>query len=99
MAFFKKSSFGNAHLTDADRKRIADIDNSPAMENRKCKYQMTLKHPSIKAEICISVYGKDVEMVKDNIAEYLKFFRAADKRWELIKAEDMKKKDDEEEMT
>ena len=38
MAFFKKSSFGNAHLTDADRKRIADIDNSPAMENRKCKY-------------------------------------------------------------
>ena len=38
-------------------------------------------------------------MVKDNIAEYLKFFRDADKRWELIKTEDMKKKDDEEEMT
>ena len=99
MAFFKKSSFGNVHLTDADRKRIADIDNSPAMENRKCKYQMTLKHPGIKAEICISVYGKDTEMIKSNIAEYLKFFRAADKRWELIKTEDMKKKDDEEEMT
>ena len=38
-------------------------------------------------------------MVKSNIAEYLKFFRDADKRWELIKTEDVKKKDDEEEMT
>ena len=38
MAFFKKSSFGNAHLTDEDRKRIADIDSNPAMENRKCKF-------------------------------------------------------------
>ena len=38
MAFFKKSSFGNAHLTDADRKRIADIDSNPATENRKFKY-------------------------------------------------------------
>ena len=99
MTFFKKSSFGNAHLTDEDRKRIADIDSNPAMENRKCKFQITLKHSDIKAEICISVYGKDAEMVRSNIAEYLKFFRDADKRWELIKTEVMKKKDDEEEMT
>jgi len=40
--------FGYHYMTDADRERIANIDNNPFMEHRKCKYRLTLSHPDIK---------------------------------------------------
>lgn len=94
MAFFKKSSFGNAHLTDADRKRIAAIDSNLANEHRKCKIGLTLGHPNIKAQIYIIVYGKDEFETKEHIIEYLNFFKEKDKKWKIIKTEDLKKHED-----
>ena len=85
MAYFKTKKTKEPYLTASDRERIARIDSNPHFVNRKLKVQIVLKHPKIKAEICITVYGKDKDMLKEKIAANLADFQASDKKWKLAK--------------
>lgn len=87
---YKIKKLKEPYLTEADRKRIADLDHNPWLEDRKLKVGITLKHPSIKAEIYIVCYGKNKEMLKQYIAEHLDFFQKHDKQWKLINVEELK---------
>ena len=84
MAYFKTKKAKEPYLTASDRERIATIDNNPHLVNRKLKVQMVLRHPKIKAEVCIAVYGKDKDMLKEKIAANLADFQASDKEWKLV---------------
>lgn len=90
MAYYKSKKVKEPYLTAADRERIARIDCNPHLVNRKLKVQMVLKHPKIKAEICITVYGKDKDMLKMYIAENLAAFQKSDKKWKLAQVIDIK---------
>ena len=85
MSYFKTKKAKEPYLTASDRERIATIDDNPHLVNRKLKVQMVLKHPKIKAEVCIVVYGKDKDMLKEKIAANLADFQASDKKWKLAK--------------
>ena len=95
MAYFKPKKTKEPYLTVSDRERIATIADNPHFVNRKLKVQMVLKHPKIKAEICITVYGKDKDMLKEKIAANLADFQASDKKWKLAKVIDLKISSDE----
>ena len=95
MAYFKTKKTKELYLTASDRERIATIDNNPNLVNRKLKVQMVLRHPKIKAEVCIVVYGKDKDMLKEKIAANLADFQASDKKWKLAKVIDLKTFSDE----
>ena len=95
MAYFKTKKTKELYLTASDRERIATIDNNPHLVNRKLKVQMVLRHPKIKAEVCIVVYGKDKDMLKEKIAANLADFQASDKKWKLAKVIDLKTFSDE----
>ena len=95
MAYFKTKKAKELYLTASDRERIARIDSNPHLVNRKLKVQIVLKHPKIKAEICITVYGKDKDMLKEKIAANLADFQASDKKWKLAKVIDLKVSSDE----
>ena len=95
MAYFKPKKTKEPYLTVSDRERIATIDNNPHLVNRKLKVQMVLKHPKIKAEICITVYGKDKDMLKEKIAANLADFQASDKKWKLVEVIELKASSDE----
>lgn len=94
MAYFKKKT-KEPYLTAADRERIARLDNNPHLENRKLKVQMVLKHPKVKADVCITVYGKDKAMLKERLSENLAFFQASDKKWKLAEVIDLKAQSEE----
>ena len=95
MAYFKTKKIKESYLTASDIKRIATIDSNPHLVNRKLKVQMVLKHPKIKAEICITVYGKDKDMLKEKITANLADFQASDKKWKLAEVIDFKASSDE----
>ena len=84
MSYFKTKKVKEPYLTASDRERIARIDSNPHLVNRKLKVQMVLRHPKIKAEVCIAVYGKDKDMLKEKIAANLADFQASDKKWKLV---------------
>ena len=95
MAYFKTKKAKEPYLTASDRERIARIDDNPHLVNRKLKVQMVLKHPKIKAEICITVYGKDKDMLKEKITANLADFQTSDKKWKLAEVIDFKTSSDE----
>ena len=95
MSYFKTKKAKEPYLTASDRERIATIDNNPHLVNRKLKVQMVLKHPKIKAEVCIAVYGKDKDMLKEKIAANLADFQASDKKWKLAKVINLNTSSDE----
>ena len=95
MAYFKFKKAKELYLTASDRERIAAIDDNPHLVNRKLKVQMVLKHPKIKAEVCIAVYGKDKDMLKEKIAANLADFQASDKKWKLAEVIAFKASSDE----
>ena len=95
MAYFKTKKVKEPYLTASDRERIARIDSNPYFVNRKLKVQMVLRHPKIKAEVCIVVYGKDKDMLKEKIAANLTDFQASDKKWKLVEVIDFKASSDE----
>ena len=95
MAYFKTKKTKEPYLTASDRERLATIDDNPYLINRKLKVQMVLKHPKIKAKICIIVYGKDKDMLKDKITANLADFQASDKKWKLVEVIDFKLKAEE----
>ena len=95
MSYFKTKKAKEPYLTASDRERIATIDNNPHLVNRKLKVQMVLKHPKIKAEVCIAVYGKDKDMLKEKITANLADFQTFDKKWKLAKVIDLKASSDE----
>ena len=95
MSYFKTKKAKEPYLTASDRERIARIDSNPHLVNRKLKVQMVLKHPKIKAEVCIAVYGKDKDMLKEKITANLADFQTFDKKWKLAKVIDLKASSDE----
>ena len=95
MAYFKTRKTKEPYLTASDRERISRIEDNPHLVNRKLKVQMVLRHPKIKAEICITVYGKDKDMLKEKIAANLADFQTSDKKWKLAKVIDLKASSDE----
>ena len=95
MAYFKTKKAKEPYLTASDRKRIATIDDNTHLVNRKLKVQMVLRHPKIKAEICITVYGKDKDMLKEKITANLADFQTSDKKWKLAEVIDFKTSSDE----
>ena len=95
MAYFKTKKTKEPYLTASDRERLATIDDNPHLVNRKLKVQMVLKHPKIKAKICIIVYGKDKDMLKEKITANLADFQASDKKWKLAEVIDLKASSDE----
>ena len=95
MAYFKTKKAKEPYLTASDRERIARIDSNPHLVNRKLKVQMVLKHPKIKAEICITVYGKDKDILKEKIAANLADVQASDKKWKPEQVIDLKVSSDE----
>ena len=95
MAYFKTKKTKAPYLTASDRERIAKIDSNPYFVNRKLKVQMVLKHPKIKAEICITVYSKDKDILKEKIAANLADFQTSDKKWKLVEVIDFKLKAEE----
>ena len=95
MAYLKTKKTKELYLTASDRERIARIEDNTYHVNRKLKVQMVLRHPKIKAEICITVYGKDKDMLKEKIAANLADFQASDKKWKLAKVIDLKVSSDE----
>ena len=82
-------------MTTSDRERITAIDNNSHLVNRKLKVQMVLRHPKIKAEICITVYGKDKDMLKEKITANLADVQAFDKKWKLAKVINLNTSSDE----
>ena len=90
MAYQKTKKIKEPYLTAADKERIAKLDANPHIIDRKLKVQIVLKHPNIKAEVCITVYGKDKEMLKKSITEHLALFQTSDKKWKLIEVIDLK---------
>ena len=95
MAYFKTRKTKEPYLTASDRERISRIEDNPYFVNRKLKVQMVLRHPKIKAEICITVYGKDKDMLKEKITANLADFQASDKKWKLVEVIDLKTFSDE----
>ena len=95
MSYFKTKKAKEPYLTASDRERIATIDDNPHLVNRKLKVQMVLKHPKIKAEVCIAVYGKDKDILKEKIIANLADFQTFDKKWKLAKVIDLKASSDE----
>ena len=95
MAYFKTRKTKELYLTASDRERIARIEDNPYFFNRKLKVQMVLRHPKIKAEICITVYGKDKDMLKEKITANLADFQTSDKKWKLAEVIDFKTSSDE----
>ena len=95
MAYFKTKKAKEPYMTASDTERIATIDNNPHLVNRKLKVQIVLKHPKIKAEVCIAVYGKDKDMLKEKITANLADFQASDKKWKLAEVIDFKASSDE----
>lgn len=77
-------------LTDADCKRIAAIDQNPWTVGRKCKYQLTLANPKQKAVISITIYGKDVDEIKEKIVWHQHWFDANSKGWKIVEAKNVK---------
>ena len=82
-------------MTTSDKERIVRINDNPHLANRKLKVQMVLKHPKIKAEVCIAVYGKDKDMLKEKIATNLADFQTSDKKWKLAEVIALKVSSDE----
>ena len=95
MSYFKTKKAKEPYLTASDRERIARIDSNPHLVNRKLKVQMVLRHPKIKAEVCIAVYGKDKDMLKEKITANLADFQASDKKWKLVEVIELKASSDE----
>ena len=95
MSYFKTKKAKEPYLTASDRERLATIDDNPYLVNRKLKVQMVLKHPKIKAEVCIAVYGKDKDMLKEKITANLADFQASDKKWKIVEVIDFKASSDE----
>ena len=95
MAYFKTRKTKEPYLTASDRERISRIEDNPYFVNRKLKVQMVLRHPKIKAEICITVYGKDKDMLKEKITANLADFQTSDKKWKLAEVIDFKTSSDE----
>ena len=95
MAYFNTRKTKEPYLTASDRERISRIEDNPYFVNRKLKVQMVLRHPKIKAEICITVYGKDKDMLKEKITANLADFQTSDKKWKLAEVIDFKTSSDE----
>ena len=95
MAYLKTKKTKELYLTASDRERIARIEDNTYHVNRKLKVQMVLRHPKIKAEICITVYGKDKNILKEKIAANLADFQTSDKKWKLVEVIDFKLKAEE----
>ena len=95
MSYFKTKKAKEPYLTASDRERIATIADNPHLVNRKLKVQMVSKHPKIKAEVCIAVYGKDKDMLKEKIAANLADFQVTDKKWKLVEVIELKASSDE----
>ena len=87
---YEKKRVKEPTLTDADRKRIAAIDSNQWTVGRKFKYLITLAHPKIKANLALTIYGKDMDEIKTQILWHQKWFSAQDAKWKIIEAKDLK---------
>lgn len=96
MEFKKKKGFTGKYMTQADRERLAKVDHDPRNDWQKCKYLLVLGKKGLKQEICIKVYGKDEDEIKQHIKEHLEFFKSNDKNWTILRTENLKQKEESE---
>jgi len=80
-------------LTEADRKRIAAIDENPLKIHQRYQVGATFSHPDVEAVIYLRLYGKDEQSLKLNIAAHLAEFQKADSKWKCTKSELLKSPD------
>ena len=92
MAFQKKVST-YTHLTQADRERLAKIDHDPRNDYKNFKKLLVLGKKGLSQEVCLTIYGKTEDEVKENIKSNLEFYKNADKEWTILRVEDSKSKE------
>lgn len=69
MAYFKKRRpLTNAHLTEADRERLARVEHDPRNDWQTLKHKVILKNENVSQEVVFFMYGKDEEDLRANIA-------------------------------
>ena len=68
MAFQKRHK--EPYLTASDRERLARMSDNPFAKLRKFKSLLTLECKGIKQEICIYIYGKSEEDIKEKAKEH-----------------------------
>ena len=95
MAFQKRHK--EPYLTASDRERLARMSDNPFAKLRKFKSLLTLECKGIKQEICIYIYGKSEEDIKEKAKEHLDFFQKTSKDWKIKSLVDCKAKDDDDE--
>lgn len=91
MIYFKrKKAPSYSYMTEADRERLARVEHDPRNDWQKLKHEVVLKNKNVAQEVVFYIYGKDEDDLKANINKQLKFFKAADESWEIVKNIDLK---------